>query len=313
MPKHDRSEPDPDRRTILSGLMLTLLAGCGAGRPPRVVPAVEDARRARLRELEATAQGRLGAYIFDTQTQTGVGWREDERFAHCSSFKLSLAAMVLRLGDRGEADLGEVLRWGPEAMLPVSPVTEAHLEQGLSVEALAEGTLVTSDNTAANVLLQRFGGPAALTAFWRSLGDDVSQLDRLEPELNDVPPGTTLDTTTPRAMARTTAALVHGDVLTPESRTKLRAWMTAVRTGERRIRAGLPPRWVSGDKTGTGIGKTRHTYVDLAFGGPAGRPPLIITAYFEPARLVEPMDPVALDLLAAVGRTAANGLGDDAG
>lgn len=291
-----------DRRTILAALAAAALAGCSSGRGTTR----DDVWRVRrLRHVEETAQGRLGVYVLDTQSNKGFGWRENERFAHCSSFKMSLAAMLLSKADRGDADLAEVLRWRSRDMLPVSPVTEAHIDQGLSVEELARATLVTSDNTAANVLLRRFGGPPALTAFWRSLGDSVSQLDRFEPELNEVPPGTTLDTTTPRAMAMTTAALVHGEALSPANKVKLKAWMTDVQTGMQRIRAGLPPDWQSGDKTGTGIGKTKHTYVDIAFGGPAGRAPLIITAYFEPDHLVEPMDPISLGVLAEVGRTAA--------
>jgi beta-lactamase class A len=291
-----------DRRTIIAALAATALSGCSGGRG---ATGDGDWRMRRLRQVEVTARGRLGVYVLDTHSNKGFGWRENERFAHCSSFKMSLAAMVLSKADHGDAGLAEVLRWRPRDMLPVSPVTEAHIDQGLSVEELAQATLVTSDNTAANVLLRRFGGPPALTAFWRSLGDTVSQLDRMEPELNEVPPGTTLDTTTPKAMAMTTAALVHGDALNPASRGKLKAWMTEVQTGTQRIRAGLPKDWQSGDKTGTGIGKTKHTYVDIAFGGPAGRAPLIITAYFEPERLVEPMDPISLGVLAEVGRTAA--------
>lgn len=294
--------PKHDRRTIIAALAATALTGCSGERG-----AIRDGdwRMRRLRNVEEKAQGRLGVYVFDTHSSKGFGWRENERFAHCSSFKMSLAAMVLSKADHGDADLTEVLRWRSRDMLPVSPVTEARINQGLSVEELAQATLVTSDNTAANVLLRRFGGPPALTAFWRSLGDSVSQLDRFEPELNEVPPGTTLDTTTPKAMAMTTVRLVHGDALTGASRGKLKAWMTEVRTGTQRIRAGLPKDWQSGDKTGTGIGKTKHTYVDIAFGGPAGRAPLIITAYFEPDRLVEPMDPISLGALAEVGRTAA--------
>lgn len=291
-----------DRRTIIAALAAAALSGCSGGRG---ATRDGDWRMRRLRQVEETAQGRLGVYVLDTHSNKGFGWRENERFAHCSSFKMSLAAMVLSKADHGDADIAEVLRWRSRDMLPVSPVTEAHIDQGLSVEELARATLVTSDNTAANVLLRRFGGPPALTAFWRSLGDSASQLDRLEPELNEVPPGTTLDTTTPMAMAMTTAALVHGDALTPASKDKLKAWMTEVQTGTQRIRAGLPKDWQSGDKTGTGIGKTKHTYVDLAFGGPAGRSPLIITAYFEPHNLVEPMDPISLGVLAEVGRTAA--------
>jgi beta-lactamase class A len=289
------------RREALATLAAALAVGVTATRLSAEAP---DPRIARLRDLELRARGRLGVFIHDTHTRVGIGWRADERFSHCSSFKLSLAAMMLRMSEQGLANLDEVLHWEPRDLLGVSPATTANVERGLSVRELAHATLVTSDNTAANVLLKRFGGPAALTAFWRSLGDTVSRLDRYEPELNVTPAGTELDTTTPRAMATTTAALVEGNALSVTNRTTLRAWMAEVQTGSQRIRAGFPPGWQSGDKTGTGIGATKHTYVDVAYGGPAQRGPIIVTAYFEPATLVEPMDPVALATLAEVGRIA---------
>jgi beta-lactamase class A len=263
---------------------------------------------AALRAIEQQAKGRLGAFVMDTEQGTSFGWRENERFAHASSFKMSLAAMLLFKADRGEVDLSEKLGWTEADMLFVSPVTRENIDKGLSVQELARATLVTSDNTAANVLMKRFGGPSELTRFWRLIGDDVSRLDRYEPALNDVPQGTQLDTTSPSAMAATTASLVHGNVLRPESRTLVKAWMSEVRTGRDRIRKGFPPSWVSGDKTGTGRGETKHTYVDLAFGGPADRAPLIVTAYFEPQRLVEPMDPVSVGALEGVGRLAADSI-----
>jgi len=291
-----------DRRTVIVGSAALMLSACSA--PVRATSKASPV--AELRAIEQRANGRLGAYVLDTATGTGFGWRENERFAHCSSFKMSLAAMILAQADKGDIDLRETLRWTRDHMLPVSPVTEANLDKGLSVRELAKATLVTSDNTAANVLLRRFGGPEQLTRFWRAVGDKVSRLDRLEPELNVTPPGTELDTTTPAAMAATTAALVQGDALTPASRLLLKSWMTEVRTGQDRIRAGFPPDWVTGDKTGTGIGPTKHIYVDLAFGGPTGRAPVIVVAYFEPKTLVEPMDPAATRVLADVGRIAAN-------
>lgn len=295
-----------NRRVVLQGLATSLLAACGTdGARSSPFAGVTD----ELRNLEATARGRLGAYIFDTQTSIGMGYREGERFAHCSSFKMSLAAMILKMSEDGEANLSERLHWSRDDMLHVSPVTEANIKDGLTVEQLAHATLVTSDNTAANVLLKRFGGPSELTSFWKSLGDPVSRLDRYEPALNETPPGTDLDTTTPMAMARTTAALVHGNVLSEQNKAKLRDWMTAVRTGAQRIRAGFPPNWQSGDKTGTGIGADKHTYVDIAFGIPPGREPIVVTAYFEPTVLVEPMDPVALSVLAKVGTIATRAVG----
>jgi beta-lactamase class A len=320
---HDtQSDWQCSRRMALGGMATLLLtAACGkaetskadntqsarAPKPP-VEPDQHQQWIAALKDIETKANGRLGAYILDTKTGVGFGWRTDERFPHCSSFKLSLAAMILRMAERGEADLDEVLRWTRADLLPTSPVTEGATASGLSVRALAKGTLVTSDNTAANVLLNRFGGPAAVTAFWRSLGDTVSQLDRFEPALNDTPAGTTLDTTTPSAMAHTVAKMVHGDALTPPNRALLKAWMAEVRTGNKRIRAGLPSAWESGDKTGTGFNDNVQTYVDLAYAGPKGRAPLIVTGYFEPATLSQDMAPAAMAVLADVGRIAAQSL-----
>lgn len=120
--------------------------------------------------------------------------------------------MLLARADNGQVNLNEILHWSKEDMLSVSPVTSMHVDKGLPVRELARATLVTSDNTAANVLLRRFGGPEAVTGFWRSIGDTVSRLDRYEPELNRTPPGTALDTTTPAAMAATVGKLVLGDV-----------------------------------------------------------------------------------------------------
>lgn len=261
-----------------------------------------------LRRIEEQAGGRLGAFVLDPASGRSFGWRQDERFAHCSSFKMSLAALLLAEADRGAVDPREVLRWSRADLISNSPVTSKHVDEGLSMRELARATLVTSDNTAANVLLRRLGGPAQVTRFWRSLGDRVSRLDRYEPELNETPVGTALDTTTPAAMGQTVAKLVLGNRLTPASRSTLRAWMIEVETGLKRLRAGFPADWVSGDKTGTGRSDRQHVYVDLAFGGRAGSVPIVVAAYYEPARLDVALEPVALKVLADVGRTAASTL-----
>lgn len=274
-----RSGMDIDRRTLLgSGLALTL-AGCahGAGRPG----ADASATSAALAAIERRAGGRLGAYILDPATGRGAGWRADDRFAQCSSFKLSLAAMILAGTERGKIDLAETLRWTEADLLAHSPVTRPATATGLTVEALARGTLITSDNPAANILLRRFGGPEALTRFWRSIGDTTSRLDRYEPALNEVPPGSSLDTTTPRAMAQTAAALLLGPTLSPAGREKLKGWMRETATGLDRLRAGFPTGWDAGDKTGTWTSPERRIYVDVAFGGPAGEMPVIVAAYHE--------------------------------
>ena len=294
-----------DRRRFLIGSIAVLSSACVSSQSD---PYASYDLTQRLAALESSSGGRLGVHIIDTEKGKSFGWRDSERFPHASSFKLSLAAMLLARADQGLIDLQEVLRWNKDDLLAYSPVTKDRIEEGMSVAALAKGALVTSDNTAANVLLKRFGGPAELTRFWRSIGDDVSRLDRYEPDLNVVPIGTERDTTTPLAMAKTTAVLVTGDVLSPSSQTILRSWMIKVENGSNRIRNGFPTGWVTGDKTGTALTDARHTYVDLAFGGPAKKKPIIVAAYFEPNLPATRMDSGAEGVLAQVGLIAADAL-----
>ncbi|WP_037488004.1 class A beta-lactamase [Sphingomonas phyllosphaerae] len=280
------------RRQLLVGGAFALV-----GAAPR--PSVERA----LAALERRAGGRLGVSIVDTGRGTTIGWRAHERFTQASSFKLSLAALILAEADRGRLVLTERLGWSAGDILPHSPVTTASAAMTLPIRELARAAVVTSDNTAANVLLRKIGGPARLTAFWRAGGDRVSRLDRYEPALNVTPPGTTLDTTTPAAMAATVARLVRGPVLRPASRALLTEWMVAANTGRHRLRAGFPADWYAGDKTGTGGGERRPIFVDLAFACPRGRAPLIVAAYFEPVRSASSESAEAV--LAKVGRIAA--------
>jgi beta-lactamase class A len=204
-----------------------------------------------LKALEARSGGRLGVCFLDTRDGRVAGHRLDERFAMCSTFKLPLAAIVLREADQGRLNLADVIPYSQKAMLSHAPVTSQHLQEGgMTVAALAEAAQLTSDNVAANLLLGRIGGPAGFTRRLRDIGDRHTRLDRLEPDLNLVVPGDERDTTTPRAMAQTMAKLLTGNLLSAASRDRLIDWMVQTRTGDQRIRAGLPKDWRAGDKTG---------------------------------------------------------------
>ena len=307
-----------DRRTVL-GVIAAALA------PVPVSARAAYPGVARLATLEAQSGGRLGAMVVNTQTGASFGWRQTERFTHCSTFKLSLAAMILAQIDAGHARGDDVLPFSVLDVLPASPVTEPVATkvaadeklagtEGMPVFALMQAALERSDNLAANTLLARFGGPAALTAFWRMTGDTESRLDHNEPELNKVGPGAVHDTTTPAAMAATVARLLTGDILSGDSRARLWAWMKASPTGKNRLRAGLPANWQAGDKTGTWFGAGAVTKInDLALALPTAdnhhfHAPLAITAYYEaPTRTGQATDdirPADEAVLAAVMRVA---------
>lgn len=262
-----------------------------------------------LEKLERQAGGRLGAFVFDPAGNRGYGWRVSERFAMCSTFKLSLAAMALREVDAGRLDPNAVLPYAALDILPNSPVTGAHAGKGgLAALALAQAAQETSDNLAANLLMARLGGPPALTAFWRSLNDTVSRLDRTETALNAVAPGDERDTTSPEAIARSVAQFTVGPVLTPSSRDRLLGWMAGTRTGMNRIRAGLPLGWRSGDKTGTAyIDGLPAKLNDIAVAFQPSGAPLVIAVFYEPAGDVQTGRPQDEAVLAAVGRIAADG------
>ncbi len=226
----------------------------------------------------------------------------------CSSFKLALAAFILRRADAGELKLDERVQLNRADLVPHAPVTGPRIESGdpMSWEELAAAAQITSDNVAANVLLRRLGGPEAFTAMARELGDEQTRVDRYEPECNAVWPDDPRDTTTPAAYAGLTAALVHGDVLGPGSRAKLQRWMIETQTGQMRLRAGLPKSWRSGDKTGTMNGADYINRVnDVAVAWPEGGPRLVVSCYYEsPVRIDEIRD-VDQAVLAQVGSLAA--------
>jgi beta-lactamase class A len=240
-----------------------------------------EAIRERLARIEAASGGRLGVSIVDTTTSLHAGLRADERFPMCSTFKLLAAGAVLTRVDRGQEDLQRRVVFSASDLVPNSPGTSRHTREltgdaGMSIGELCKAALTLSDNTAANLLLASFGGPAAVTAFARSLGDGMTRLDRIEPALNEAIPGDPRDTTTPNAMLGNLRELVLGEHLSAASRAQLLAWLAANQTGGSRLRAKLPEDWGVGDKTGTG---ERGTANDIAILWPAGRGPVLVTVY----------------------------------
>jgi beta-lactamase class A len=226
--------------------------------------------------------GRLGVFALDTGTSRQLGHRADELFAMCSTFKWVLVAAILLRVDRGELSLDDRVSFGPPDLLEYAPVAREHVHEGfLTVRALARAAVTVSDNTAANLLLARLGGPSGLTTFIRSLGDRVTRLDRMEPMLNTNDPGDPRDTTSPRAMVGLMKQLLCSDTLSASSREQLMSWLRDCETGKDRLRAGLPPGWTVGDKTGTGL---RSAVNDVAIATPPGRAPILVAAYMSDGR-----------------------------
>jgi beta-lactamase class A len=252
-------------------LLAAPFAACAAQNPESQIAA-----------LEKNIRGRIGVSALDTGSGAKITWRGGERFAMCSTFKLLLAAMVLARSEHHQLALDRKLSFAAADLhLTHSPVAAVHLhEGGMPVAALCEAAVEASDNLAANTLLRAMGGPAALTAWLRGIGDSTTRLDRYELALNENKPGDPRDTTTPETMTATMRRVLLGDVLAPQSRALIIGWMRNCQTGRDRLRAGLPQSWIIGDKMGTGPGSGPTAAVnDVAIAWPPGRPPILITSY----------------------------------
>lgn len=283
------------RRLALAGSLLAVPAL--ASLPAAAQPGGDAA--ARLAELERAHGGRLGVAALNLATGGRIGYRADERFLLCSTFKALAAAFVLARVDRKQERLDRRIVFSRKDLVAgVSSVTQRRVGgAGMTVAELCDATVTYSDNTAGNLLLASFGGPAGLTAFLRSLGDEVTRLDRIETELNAYAgPGDPSDTTTPAAMLETLRKLLFGDALSASSRHQLAAWLITNKTGDARLRAGFPAGWLVGDKTGTG-GNPEGSTNDVAVAWPSDRGPIIVTAYCElPSQNFEQRNPVVAEI-----------------
>jgi beta-lactamase class A len=240
-----------DRRRVLTALLaVPALTACGT--PAVAPPSTTSLPPPRFEDLEREHGARLGVHAVNTTTGRVVAHCQDERFALCSTFKTYAAGALLHARRLDGEFWSSTVRYPRSELVPFSPVTEQHVETGMTVSQLCHAAITRSDNTAGNQLLKLLGGPAAVTAFAREIGDPATRLDRWETDLNSAVPGDDRDTTTPAAIATGYRAMVLGDVLGEAERNQLTEWLVANTTGAERIRAAVPPGWTTGDKTGSG-------------------------------------------------------------
>jgi beta-lactamase class A len=256
------------RRGLILAAMATPLAGCALA-----APRDESFARAMAR-LETGSGGRLGVAAVDTGSKIQLGYRGNERFPMCSTFKVLASSSILA---REPGLLSKRIRYTKDELVTYSPITEKHVADGMTIAELCAAALQYNDNTAGNLLIRQAGGPAGLTAYARSLGDEMFRLDRWETELNSAIAGDPRDTTTPIAMMRTLQKLALGDALPPAPQKMLVDSMLASTTGAERIRAGVPAGWKVADKTGAGSNGTTNT---IAVMYPPGKAPIVIVVYF---------------------------------
>lgn len=281
-----------------AALSAATLSGCAQNFLGKTSGQIDD----ELKAIESRSGGRLGVAVLDTGNGMFYGHRANERFPMASTFKFLAAAFVLQRVDTGQEKLERTIAVKASDLVEYSPAVQPRAGGApMSMAELCAAAVTLSDNAAANLMLASFGGPAALTAYARSLGDSMTRLDRTEPTLNEATPGDVRDTTTPAAMVATMHKLVLGSALSEPSRNQLRQWLLANKTGDTRLRALLPAGWRVGDKTGTAAHGTAN---DIGVIWPPGRAPFVVSAYL--TETSRPMDQRNA-ALAQVGQLLASG------
>jgi beta-lactamase class A len=255
------------RHVLIGGVAIAALAA-GAPRPALATPPPALTTDQQIAGLEQAHNAIIGVFAVNLDSGATVAHRSQDPFAMCSTFKAYAAARVLQMVERGQLTLDQKAFVDPAAIVANSPRTEPRAGTEMTLSELCEAALQVSDNTAANLLLHTIGGPQAITAFARSIGDERTRLDRWETELNSAVPGDPRDTSTPEALGGGYRTLLDAAVLGPPQRRLLEDWMRANQTSS--MRAGLPPGWTTADKTGSGdYGSTND--VGIAYGNDGQR------------------------------------------
>lgn len=225
----------------------------------------------KFTQLENKFDARIGVYAIDTGSNQTIEYRPDERFAFASTYKALAAAILLQQNSLEE--LKKVITYTEDDLVTYSPITEKHVDTGMTLLELSEAAVRFSDNTAGNLLFEALGGPKGFEKALREIGDNVTKAERFEPDLNNFTPGDTRDTSTPRALATSLQAFAVSDLLSDDKHELFTDWLKGNATGDALIRAGAPEGWEVGDKSGAGGYGTRN---DVAIVWSPNREPIVI-------------------------------------
>lgn len=207
---------------------------------------------AQVKSVENTLGARVGVSVFIPSQGVVWNYHGDQRFPMMSTFKTLACAKMLSDVDAGKLALNDTVKVRSEDLMEYSPVLRPLAGTDITLQAACQATMETSDNTAANLVLEKIGGPAALTAYLKSIGDNVTRLDRNEPTLNEAAKNDPRDTTTPNAINHTLNTLVLGETLSSASRQQLKTWMQDNKVADGLLRSVLPQGFQIADRSGAG-------------------------------------------------------------
>lgn len=207
----------------------------------------------KVQSIEKRLDARVGVSLYDVATKKELwSYKGSSRFPLMSTFKTLACAKLLYDVQKKRRSLDFSVFIRSTSLLPWSPVTKNYVGKKFSLKQACQAMMVMSDNTAANIVLKKIGGPKNLTKFMRLIDDNVTRLDRFEPELGEAIKGDVRDTTTPNAMAKSLYVLFFSNLLSSSSKRQLKRWMMDNKVSDNLFRLALPKGWKIADRSGAG-------------------------------------------------------------
>lgn len=175
-----------------------------------------------ISQLAGKVDGRVGVYIRSLETGETCSLRADEIFPAASTIKLALLLELYRQteGGKGPVRLTDAYRLMDADQVDGSAIL-CNLAPGtsLTLRDLALFTVVVSDNSAANVLIDRLGMDR-VNATLERIGLKATQLRRKMMDVRAAREGRE-NPTSPRELGELLAAIHHGPVLSQAARADL--------------------------------------------------------------------------------------------
>lgn len=254
------------KKLILTIASILLLSACSTA----------DATTQDLKKVEDKYDANVGVYALNTATDEEITFNEDRRFAYASTFKAVSSSMLLEKTPHNE--LNKKVHVSKEDIVPYSPVLEKFINKDITIKKLIEATMLYSDNTANNMIIEELGGYKEVNKRLQSLDDKTTKPSRMEPELNNYDPKSNKDTSTTKAFGKTLNKLINDGRLSKENKAFLIDLMINNKSGDTLIKKGAPKNFKVADKSGQAI--TYASRNDVALVYPKGESKPIVLVIF---------------------------------
>lgn len=197
-------------------VMVAAAAGTAAAQatPAILIETLREHARAELETIAGDAEGVVGYVIADLDGPERFTRLEQAPFPAASTIKLAVLYELFRRADEGSIRLDEVRPMDRSRAVPGGLLFEL-TAPALSNRDLAIAMILQSDNTAANVLIDRLG-MEAVNRRMAGLGLSGTRLRRYMIDLEAAREGRE-NITTPADLARLLVAFHRGDGLQPAS------------------------------------------------------------------------------------------------